>query len=339
MQTNDELWKGALEDFPLEFIQKFYPDLYPHIDLNHPQPIEFLDKELAQLHGNSEIGQKRVDKLMGVHLRGMSQMKLLYIHVEVQGYNDDEFSKRNFIYYYRLFDLYGENITSLAIFTDDNPNYRPSVYELKFMGIELSFKYPIYKIMDENPETLEASDNLLDAAILTAYWAIQKKRGKLTEQGLADLRIDLMRRLFAKEVDKQRMRRLFDFIKQYVRFEKPEIAITFEQKFEDILNIEKNMGITEILIRQANDRVFEAEMNLVHGLEAAEKKAQIAQEIAQKAAQEAAQEATWKSTRKERKNTVSNMRKNKFSAKRIADILDYSIEEVEIFFKELDSEK
>ena len=29
MQTNDELWQAALEDFALEFIQKFYPSSPP----------------------------------------------------------------------------------------------------------------------------------------------------------------------------------------------------------------------------------------------------------------------------------------------------------------------
>jgi hypothetical protein len=43
MQTNDELWKGAFEDLAVDFIQKFYPDIYPFLDPN--RPIEFLDKE------------------------------------------------------------------------------------------------------------------------------------------------------------------------------------------------------------------------------------------------------------------------------------------------------
>jgi hypothetical protein len=312
MQTNDELWKGALEDYPLEFLKKFYPNLFPHIDFNHPQPIEFLDKELSRLHGDSVVGQKRVDKLIGVRLIGISQMKLLYIHVEIQGYNDDEFNKRNFIYFYRLFDMYGENVTSLVIFTDANPNYRPAIYELKFMGIELTFKYPIYKIMDEDPEKLAASDNLFDAALLTAYWAIQKKRGQLTEEDFADLRLDLIRHLYRKEVDKIRIQKLFHFIRRFVRFEKPEIGAIFEQKFDELIKFEKNMGITEILLRQADERVQEADMRVA----IAEQKA-----------------------RKERKNTVANMRKSKFSAKRIADILGYPIEEVNAFFKELDKEK
>lgn len=36
MQTNDELWQGALEDFAEEFIQKFYPKLYRQLDRSKP---------------------------------------------------------------------------------------------------------------------------------------------------------------------------------------------------------------------------------------------------------------------------------------------------------------
>jgi hypothetical protein len=168
MQTNDALWQGAIEDLPFEFIQKFYPTLYPYIDMEHETPIEFLDKELAQLHGDSEIGLKKVDKLLGVHLKGVSEMRTLYIHVEAQGYPDDAFDERNFIYFYRLFDLRGRNITMLVILTDANPRYKPAVYELDFMGVHLRYAYPVYKIMEQDPTVLAASENLFDVAILTA---------------------------------------------------------------------------------------------------------------------------------------------------------------------------
>ena len=200
MQTNDELWKGALEDFAPGFILKTYPELYPHIDFDHPEPIVFLDKELERLHGDSEIGTKRVDKLIGVRLKGLAELKILYIHVEVQGYHDEDFARRNFIYFYRLFDLYGDNVTTISILTDGNASYRPCVFEHRFMGVELTYKYPIYKVMDEDPAKLAASDNPFDAVILAAYWAIQKKNGRLTDEDLVDLKIDLMKRLLFKNM-------------------------------------------------------------------------------------------------------------------------------------------
>jgi hypothetical protein len=323
METNDELWKGALEDFSFEFLEKFYPDLYPYIDLEHEKPIVFLDKELAKLHGNSEIGQKRVDKLLGVRLRGIAEMRIIYIHVEVQGYYDDAFARRHFIYYYRLFDLYGDNVATLAIFTDSNPNYKPSVFKHDFMGVHVSYEFPIYKIMDENEEKLKQSNNLFDVAVLTAYWAIRQKRGLLTDEDLMRLKLDLMRQLIARKVDKNKIRRLLEFINIYVRFEKPEIAATFEREFDELIKFEENMGISEIIIRQALDK--------------AEIAAQQAAQAAAQAAQQAAQDAEEK-LRNERKNTVYNMRKHGFSAERIADIVGYPLEQVNTFFKEIDAE-
>ena len=329
MQTNDELWKGALEDFAPGFLLKAYPKMYPYIDFDHPEPIVFLDKELERLHGDSEIGTKRVDKLMGVRLRGMSDMKILYIHVEVQGYQDNEFERRNFIYFYRLFDLYGDNVTMIGIFTDGNASYRPSVFEHRFMGVELTYKYPIYKIMDEDPVKLAASDNPFDAVILAAYWAIQKKNGRLTDEDLVDLKIDLMKRLLFKNMPKDKIRRLFDFINLYVRFDKPEIAATFERRFDELNKIEKGMGITEILLRQGRD---EAAMLV----QEARAETQAAQQAAQQA--ELAARLAEERERQVIKMTVSNMRKRNYSLEAIADIAGYDLDLVKVLFKELDDE-
>ena len=43
MQTNDELWKGIIEDLPNAFIKRFFKDAEHLIDFT--QPIVFLDKE------------------------------------------------------------------------------------------------------------------------------------------------------------------------------------------------------------------------------------------------------------------------------------------------------
>ena len=148
MQTQDELLKGLIEDLPYAFLKKFYPVLYAQIDFKHPKPIVFLDKELSRLHAKSKIGQKRVDKLFAVHLKGVVEPKIVYSHVEFQGYPDNEYGKRNFIYYYRLFDLFGENVTTLTIFTGDNPKHEPSTFIHEFSGVRVQFDYPIFRISD-----------------------------------------------------------------------------------------------------------------------------------------------------------------------------------------------
>jgi predicted transposase YdaD len=322
MQTNDELWQGALEDFALDFIQKFYPELYWRIDTN--KPIEFLDKVLMQLHPDSEDKKRIVDKLMKVHLKGTGDLHYLYIHAEAQGYPDGKFDRRNFIYFYRLFDrlvVDDDNITVLVLYTSDDKSHQPSCFKYDFYGTHLLYRFPIFIIADQDPKLLEASENLFDAVLLTAYWAIQRTKGALSEEDMMNLKLDLMRRLLTKNVDKKKIRRLLIFIKGYLRLEEPKNQLIFEQKYDELLNVDKKMGITEIVMRQQRQEGRQEGLN--------EAQEAIRKERAEKEA----------AIHKERKKNVFNMRQKKFSVKTIAGILDLPIEDIKAFFKELDEEK
>ena len=143
-------------------------------------------------------------------------------------------------------------------------------------------------------------------------------------------------------VPKDKIRRLFDFINLYVRFDKPEIAATFERRFEELNKIEKGMGITEILLRQGKEEaaIFVRE-GLAAGLAAqaeifAEQAAAAQTEIL--AAQAAARLAEDIRERQVIKMTVSNMRKRNYSLEAIADIAGYDLDLVKALFKELDNE-
>lgn len=313
MQTNDELWQGALEDFAEEFIQKFYPKIYRQLDRS--KPIEFLDKVLAQLHPDSEDGKRIVDKLMKVYLKKEKDPKYIYIHSEVQGYGEKKYSKRNFIYFYRLFDRFDDNIATITILTDTNPTYKPFDYRYENYGTKLIYEFPIYKVLEQDPTKLGASKNLFDVILLTTYWAIRRKRKAITEENMLDLKIELMRQLLERKVSKTKIRRLLVFINGYLRFEKPNNALIFEEKYDELLNYDKKMGIEEIAKKIARRE----------GL----------QEGRQEGRQEAMSEAKDK-IRKDRKTTVLNMRKHGFSAEKIADIIGYPLEEVLGFFKEAD---
>ena len=131
---------------------------------------------------------------------------------------------------------------------------------------------------------------------------------------MLDLKLDLMRRLLAKNVNKEKIRRLLFFIKGYLRLEEPKNQLIFEQKYDELLNIQQNMGILEIVVKQTREE------GRLEGRQEALTEAQEAQ-------------------RQERKKNVFNMRQKKFSAKSISEILDLPIADVKAFFKELDAEK
>jgi predicted transposase YdaD len=190
---------------------------------------------------------------------------------------------------------------------------------------------------------LEASENLFDAALLTAYWAIQRKKGALSEEDMLDLKLDLMRRLLSKNVNKEKIRRLLFFVNEYLRLDKPKNQLIFEQKYDELLNIEQNMGITEIIMRQRREEGRQE--GLQEGRQEALTEAQEAIRKVEEAllkTQTEKEEAIRKekeAQRQERKKNIFNMRQKKFSVKSISEILDLPIADVKAFFKELDAEK
>jgi predicted transposase YdaD len=333
MQTNDELWKGIIEDIPREFLRRFFNDAMPFIDFT--QPFVFLDKELSQIMPESEDMPRRVDKLLQVTMKG-GDKQLFLVHAEVQGYWHADFAEREFIYYYRLYDRYKMKIATLVIFTDPNKGYKPSVYRTEFLGTEVTYKYRICKVMDLNPDVLAASKNLFDAVLLSTYWSIKQKRKEIVEEDLLDLKLDLIRRLHAKKVDKLRIGRLLNFIKEYIRFEKPNINAIFDEKYHEIIKSDKPMGVIEIIQKQKYEKGIQEgiekgiEQGIEKGIEQGIEKG-IEQGIEQGIELERIK------AYEEMKQRVDHMREKGLSLELIADFLLLSIDDVIGFFNDLDN--
>ncbi|MCS6833685.1 MAG: hypothetical protein NZ521_08925, partial [Flammeovirgaceae bacterium] len=120
----DSLWKGAIEDFSEAFFNYFYSPLASMIDFER---LKFLNKELPNLFVEME-GDGRADLIVEAPLKNGEKVCFIF-HIEIQGYHDTTFPFRMFRYYYRLMDYYGENIISLAIFTDEDPKFYPTCYK------------------------------------------------------------------------------------------------------------------------------------------------------------------------------------------------------------------
>ncbi len=103
----DQLWKEAVENLFPDFIKLIAPDFHSHVDWS--KPIEFLDKELLQISPKSEETKRFVDRLVKVWMLNGEERWVL-IHVEIQGYRETEFSRRMFIYFYRIYDKFNRDI-------------------------------------------------------------------------------------------------------------------------------------------------------------------------------------------------------------------------------------
>ena len=275
-RKDDILWKGVLEDIFDDFLRFFNPDAEKLLDID--RGFEFLDKELEQVFPpeNDEYSPKVIDKLVKVFTRS-GQEKWVLVHVEVQGQYQQDFARRMFTYFYRLLDKYQKPITAYAIFTEAISKERPNSFEIEFMGTSLNYTFNTYKIASQSNEELHASNNPFAMVVLTAKTALAGKDIKDSSERdvfLLNLKLELARQLLGKQIAKEKIRVLMNFLRYYVRFENPDINAKFEQQVEILTERSTTMGIEELLLDRATNQGLEK--GIKKGLEKGKKEEALA---------------------------------------------------------------
>ena len=263
-KTNDQLWKGVIEEMFEDFVAFFIPNLFPHIDFS--KGVVFLDKELEQIYSEDDDKLRLVDKLVKVFtLDGREHWVL--IHVEVQGYYDPNFPERMYIYFVRLKEKYKKQISAIAIFSDRTKKYKPDVFEESYFGTEIRYKYLTYKVLDQNIKTLRSSNNPFSTVVEATLVAL--KNTKIDDLQLVDLKVDLVKRLVKKGFSKQKIFALMNFIRYYIRFKDDNTNPIFEYEIDELNKKTYPMGTQEILLHQAKTEGLEQglEKGLEQGLE------------------------------------------------------------------------
>ena len=106
----DSPWKEVSGRFFPELVDFFAPDLHAVIDWL--AGYELLEQELREMLRDAETGPRRVDKVVKVRTLA-GQPLYLVLHVEIQVSREAAFPQRMFVYYYRLYDLYPEQVIAL----------------------------------------------------------------------------------------------------------------------------------------------------------------------------------------------------------------------------------
>lgn len=203
----DSPWKTIVEQHFGECLAFYFPDLYCAIDWL-VAPI-FLEQELQKIRGDSDVGLRRVDKLVDVQLKSGENIWLL-IHIEIQRKPDDRFAERMFIYHYRIFERFHRHPVSLAILTDRKVDWHPKRYEHAQFGSKLQLDFATAKLLDYKDEAaLLASSNPF--ALVTLAQLAENKAGKRINRRYAT-KLRLMRLLFAQGYSKEAIRNLLIFI-------------------------------------------------------------------------------------------------------------------------------
>ena len=197
----DSPWKEAIEHYFQEFMAFYFPDAYRSVDWSKEHI--FLDQELRAIVQDAELGTRFVDKLVRVtELSGSESW--IYIHVEVQGTRQTEFSKRMFVYNYRIFDRYEKPVASLAVLADQHKHWKQTSYGYNVLGCRLTLDFPVAKLTDydEKLDELLASENAF-GLITAAHILTRKTRKKHQERYEAKLL--LIKILSQRHWDKQRV--------------------------------------------------------------------------------------------------------------------------------------
>lgn len=153
---NDGAWKEIISAHLKDFVEFFWPEAY--VDIDWERPYEFLEQELLTIGIPEAIGKHHIDKLFKVFLKNGKEQWIL-LHIEIQNTKDGDFSKRMFVYFYRIFDTYDKVIASLAILADTDTTWRPNCYHQKIWESEISRTYEIVKLIDYKSRVAELQNH------------------------------------------------------------------------------------------------------------------------------------------------------------------------------------
>jgi hypothetical protein len=204
----DSPWKDILDGWFPDFMAFFFPDAAAEIDWTHG--FESLDKELAQVVQDAELGRRYADKLLKVRLVDGSEEWVL-VHIEVQGKPETDFPRRMFVYAYRIYDRYGCEVASFAVLADTRPGWQPPGFEIGRWGTRLGLAFPSVKLLRYagREAELESDPNPFATVVLAHLAARATKRD-------ADARfhrkLALTRRLYERGLSKRKIIDLYRFI-------------------------------------------------------------------------------------------------------------------------------
>lgn len=212
----DSAWKDILDAYLRAFLRFFFPQIEADIDWS--RGYESLDKELAQARPAFRTGKLLADKLFKVWLKNGRQTWLL-IHIEVQERGGRVFSRRVFVYNYRLMYAHNVEVISLAVVTGSGGK-ATGHYETGRWGCAHVFDFPVANISDYAArwEELEASDNIFAVVVMAQLKAIET-RGDNDRR--YEWKLRLLRDLYRRGRTREEITALFIFMDWVMRLPEP----------------------------------------------------------------------------------------------------------------------
>jgi hypothetical protein len=261
---HDSAWKEVLEKLFERFLSFFFPQI--HKDIDFSRGFEFLDNELQQIAVESESGKRIVDKLVKVYLLDGSEQWLL-IHIEIQGYEQQEFPERMYVYNYRIFDKFRREVISLALLTDENPNFRPNEYSRsrRDWGFEVVCRFPVVKLIDYREQWAELEINPHPFAIIVrAYLKALEIVGNVQEK--YSWKKHFLLELYQLGMDRETLWTIYKFIDWMIRLPKDlnKAFVTEMKTIEEAKHMSLITSAEEVGLEKGLEQGIEQSMQSIY---------------------------------------------------------------------------
>lgn len=187
------------------FLAFFFPEI--HADIDWTRGYEALDKEFQQIIRRAQVGKQVADMLFKVWLNDGGEC-WLFIHIEVQGSYEKEFSRRMFDYNTSIYKLYNREVVSLAVLCDERASWRPKSFGYGRWGSRTEITFPVVKLLDyaHDLESLEGNENPF-AVVVLAHLQALATHGDAGRRRTWKFR--LVKGLYERKLTKQDVRELF----------------------------------------------------------------------------------------------------------------------------------
>ncbi|HLU22127.1 MAG TPA: hypothetical protein VKZ77_06545 [Bacillaceae bacterium] len=274
----DQLWKDVITDLFEEFLQFFSPDLSEEVDFTHSP--QFLEQELKNIIPESNSNDRVADKLVKLKLKDGKE-QWIYVHIEVQGDYQKDFSKRMFQSFYRILDRFDKKVYALALLAGESAKYITNQFHYEFYGTKLTYEYNTYPIASQSESTLLRSKNPFALAVLAGLYVLNSNKNinMKYQYKLKLMRMLLQDKIEYKEIKREYIQKLFTFIDHIMRLP-DEVDMKLVQEMKPIIEKEgKGMGLS---LDDTSFAKFYRKEGLEEGLKKgkAEGEKQKAQEIA-----------------------------------------------------------
>jgi predicted transposase YdaD len=246
-RKDDILWKVVMEEVFEDLLRFVFTDADQVYDIE--RGFEFLDKELAEMYPEpaKKTDTRFADKLVKVFNREGREEWVL-IHIEIQGETKKKdrplFAERMLRYFIRIWDRLQKPVSAVAIFTGPDGKKMPDRFEYVYRKTRLIYEYDTLSILDFTDDKLRESNNPFALVVLAAKTSLLE--GKVPDLELLERKVLIANILLAKSIPERKIRAIFVFLENNVRFADPEMNSNFRGRIQsqDKNNI---MGIDEYL--------------------------------------------------------------------------------------------